>query len=190
MSLLAAGVILWSITHLFPAIAPARRDRFIARLGRQPYRGLFSLVIVASLVMIVIGWQRTALAAVYVPPLYGSLVVPLLLFVAFFLLAASHAPGNTKRWLRHPMLTGTVVWAVAHLLANGENRSVVLFGGIGLWAFVAIVLINRRDGAWQKPAPVPASRDLMTLVAAVAVFAIVAYVHPWLFGVSPWPALR
>lgn len=187
MGLLAAGVILWSITHLFPAIAPAVRDRCIARLGRQPYRGLFSLVIVTSLVLIVVGWQRTALAAVYVPPLVGSLVVPVLVFIAFFLLAASHAPGNTKRWLRHPMLTGTVVWAAAHLLANGDNRSVVLFGGIGLWAIVSIVLINRRDGARETPGPVPISRDLMTLVAAAVVYALIAYIHPWLFGVSPWP---
>jgi len=190
VSLLAAGVILFGATHLFPAIAPASRDRCIVRLGRQPYRGLFSIVIAASLVLIVIGWQRTTPAAVYAPPLFGSIVVPALIFIAFFLLAASHAPGNTKRWLRHPMLTGTVVWSVAHLLANGDDRSIILFGGIGLWAIVSILFINRRDAAWQKPGPVPASRDLMTLVAAAAVFAIVAALHSWLFGVSPWPALH
>ena len=87
------------------------------------------------------------------------------------------------------MLTGMAVWAGAHLLANGENRSVMLFGGLGVWAIIAMLTISLRDGAWEKPATVPFSRDLMTIVASAAIFALVLYFHETVFGVSPLPAM-
>jgi uncharacterized membrane protein len=87
------------------------------------------------------------------------------------------------------MLTGTILWSLAHLLANGDNRSVVLFGGLGLWAVVSILLVNRRDGVFSPPPAVPFTRDLMTLAGAAVVFAVVALLHRWLFGVSPFPGL-
>ena len=57
------------------------------------------------------------------------------------------------------------------------------------WALVAIFTINRRDGAWEKPAAVPFSRDLMTVVASAILFAIVVYFHEAVIGVSPLPAM-
>jgi len=111
------------------------------------------------------------------------------MLLAFVLFAAANAPGNTKRFLRHSMLTGMAVWAGAHLLANGDNRSLVLFGGLGVWAILAMLAINRRDSVWEKPPAVAFSRDLMTIVAATAIFAIVLYFHETVFGVSPLPAM-
>jgi uncharacterized membrane protein len=86
------------------------------------------------------------------------------------------------------MLTGTVVFSIAHLLANGDQRSLVLFGGIGLWAVISIVLINRRDGDWQRPPAVSLAKDAMTLVGTIVIFAIVVFLHPYLFGANalPW----
>ena len=187
MAVLIAGVLLWSVLHLFPVALPAARARVSERLGANAYRGLFSLFILAALALMVVGWRQADPAPLYLPPLYGNPLVAVLVFVSFFLFAASHAPGNIKRWLRHPMLTGTVLWSVAHLLANGDDRSVVLFGGLGVWALVSIFLINRRDGAFTPPPAVPLSRDLKTLAGAAVVFVVVALIHRWLFGVSPFP---
>ncbi|MDX1517677.1 MAG: NnrU family protein [Woeseiaceae bacterium] len=187
MLLLIAGVTLWSLVHLFPSLYPSARERLIARLGDGPYRGLFSLDIVIAIVLIVVGWRSADVQPVYVAPLYGSVIVTALMFVSFLLFAGASAPGNLKRWLRHPMLTGTVVWSVAHLLANGDNRSIVLFGGIGLWAIVAMLTINRRDGARQRPPPVPLSRDAMTVAGTAIIFGIVLFLHRYLFGVSALP---
>lgn len=189
MGLLSTGVIVWSVVHWFPAALPAVRNRLAGRLGAGPYRGLFSLAILLSLVLMIIGWRNSSVQSWYVPPLLGSPLVPLLVLVAFFLFAAANAPGNTRRFLRHPMLTGMILWSVAHLLANGDNRSVILFGGLGLWAFVSIVLINRRDRVYTPPPAVPFTRDLMTFAGALVVFAVVALLHRWLFGVSPFPGL-
>lgn len=187
MSTLVAGVLLWCVVHLFPSLAPAARTRLVLRLGRKPYRGLFAGLIVAALGLIVIGWRNVTLVNVYAPPFYGGLLVPLLMFVSFYLLAAASAPGNAVRILRHPMLLGTVIWASAHLLANGDNRSIVLFGGFGLWALLEIILVNRREKSWRRPASVPFRKDLLTLAASGVVFGVVLYLHGFLFGVSPIP---
>ncbi len=189
MGLLLTGVLMWSLLHWFPAALPAARTRIAGGLGARAYRGLFSLAILVSLVLMVIGWRNSTVESWYMPPLLGNAVVPVMLLLAFFLFAAANAPGNTKRFLRHPMLTGTIVWSAAHLLANGDNRSIVLFGSLGIWALVSILLINRRDGAYVPPPPAPLTRDLMTLAGAAVVFAVVALLHRWLFGVSPFPGL-
>ena len=161
----------------------------IAWMGPGFYRAGFALDIVIALVLIVVGWRMAPVEPLYVPPLLGSPVVAGMMLLSFVLFAAANAPGNIKRFLRHPMLTGMVVWAGAHLLANGETRSAILFGGLGTWALVAMFTINRRDGTWEKPAAVPFSRDLMTVVASAVLFAIVIYFHEAVIGVSPLPAM-
>lgn len=187
MAYLIAGVVFWSGIHLFPSLAPTARANLAGKLGENGYKGLFALDTLIALGLIIYGWRSADVAAWYVPPLLGSPVVTLLVLLAFFLFAAANAPGNTRRFLRHPMLIGVIVWGLAHLLANGENRSVVLFGGFALWALISIITINRRDGRWQKPAAVSPLKDVMTAVASVVVFAIVLFGHQWAFGVSPLP---
>lgn len=187
MAFLVAGVVLWAIVHLFPSLAPGARATLVKGMGENLYKGLFSIDIVIALALIVYGWRTTEVATWYVPPLLGSPIVSALVFVAFFLFAATHAPGNTKRFLNHPMLTGTAVWGIAHLLANGENRSVILFGGMALWAVISIVTITRRDRPYEKPEPAPLAKDLMTLVASAVVYALALFGHQWAFGVSPIP---
>jgi uncharacterized membrane protein len=184
MTLLTVGVLLWSVVHLFPSIAPRAREMLVERLGNNPYRGLFAAAIVTSLVLIIIGWRSASVAGLYPPPLLGSPIVPALVLLAFILLAAANAPTNIRRFIRHPMLTGVVVWGVAHLLANGENRSVVLFGGMSLWALISIFSISHRDGPREKPATLAVTKDVITVAVSCVVFAAVLYFHGALFGVS------
>ena len=88
-----------------------------------------------------------------------------------------------------PPMAAVILWGVAHLLTNGTNRAIVLFGGLMLWAVLEIVLCNKRDGEWQKPAKAAVKSDVITVVAGVVVFAVVAYFHPNLFGVDAIPGL-
>jgi len=189
MTLLVIGVLVWSATHLVPSVTPGIRGNLVGRLGEKPYRGLFALIILIALTLIVLGWRSAELQALYTPPLYGSVFITVLMFISFLLFAAANAPGNIKRILRHPMLTGTIVWSAAHLLANGDNRSVVLFGGIGLWALISIVTINRREGPWTRPAAVSPTKDAMTVVGTAVIFAIVLYLHHLVLGVSALPGV-
>jgi uncharacterized membrane protein len=108
------------------------------------------------------------------------------MLIAFVLFFAPYPPNNIKRLLRHPQLTGVLCWGVGHLLANGEGRSIVLFGGLALWALLEMVLINRRDGAWQKPQPAPRKNDIILAAAGLGAYVIFAMAHQWLFGFSPF----
>jgi uncharacterized membrane protein len=185
--LLVLGVLLWSAVHLLPCAGASVRAGLVERLGEGPYKGLFALSIVISVVLMVLGWRSTDPRLVYLPPVWTIPISDVLMLVALFLFVASALPTNVKRILRHPQLTSIVIWAGAHLLSNGDTRSLVLFGGLGAWAIVAMLAINRRDGAWRKPDPLPFSAELKPLVGAIVAFGVLFAVHPWFAGVSPMP---
>ncbi len=186
MTWLVLGVLLFAAVHLLPT-APRARGFAVERLGLQPYKGLFSLAAIGGIALIAVGWRSTPPSPLYAPPGWGALAASPVAFVALLLFAASGVPSNLKRFVRHPQLSGVIAWAIAHLLANGDSRSLVLFGGIGLWAVLAMRLANRRDGAWQRPERLPLSAELKPLVAAAVVFAILFAAHPYIAGVSLLP---
>ena len=186
MSLLIAGLLLFTVVHLLPAVSPDMRSRLAEKLGENAYRAVFSSVIVASLVIIVFGWKAATPTAVYPPPASGGVLISTLVFFGFVLFATSKARSNYRRLIRHPQMLAIILWSVAHLLVNGDSRSVVLFGGLGIWAVVEIVLCNKRDGEWQKPDVVPFSADMIVAVIAGVAFAAMFFLHRALFGVLPY----
>ncbi len=188
MALLIAGIALWTITHIFPAAAPGVRNMLVKKLGEGLYKGLFALDIVFALVLIVLGWKATIPAAIYAPPLYASPVPAILMAIALVLFVASSTANNLKRFVRHPQMTAVLFWAAGHLLANGDDRSIVLFGGLGVWAALEIIFISRREGRWKKSPSVPHLKDVIVAVIAAIVFATLLYLHAALFGVTAIPA--
>ncbi len=187
MTLLIAGLLLWIVVHAFPAVAPAKRAALQQKLGRQPYRGVFSLFILASLLMIVFGWKAATPTGVYVPPMMPGLVSSLLVLAGLILFFASQFNGHLKRITRHPQMLGTILWASAHLLTNGDSRSVALFGSLAAWALFEIVMINRRDRAAGESVTFEAAAkfDALAVVVGGVVFALVGHFHMQLFGVAP-----
>ena len=102
MTLLLAGVILWFVAHSFPAIAPAKRDALVAKLGEQPYRGVFSLVIIASLIMIVFGWKNAVPGAIYAPPLGPGIVSSVLVLAGLVSVSNTHLRAHeTERLISY-----------------------------------------------------------------------------------------
>lgn len=181
---LMLGVGLWTGAHLLPSVGSATRSRWIKKLGEQRYKGCFSLALIAAIVLMVIGWRSSGFVPVYGTPSWGALAANVGVFAALVLFVASGVPTNLKRGIRHPQLTGVAVWAGSHLLANGDQRSLVLFGGLGAWAIVSMLAINRRDGAWQKPEPLPMSAELKPVLGAILVYAALFFAHPYFAGVS------
>ncbi len=178
------GVGLWVVLHFIPSLGRGLRTSLIASLGEKTYKIAFAVGVVASIVLMVIGWRAAVPADIYTPPAWGAPVAVVLVLVAFLLFGFARAKTNVKRVIRHPQLTGLVVWAIAHLLANGDSRSVVLFGVLGLWALVEMALINRREGAWVRPDAVPMATEIRPIVASVIIFAVLLAAHPFLFGVA------
>jgi uncharacterized membrane protein len=184
--MLVAGVLLWSAVHLFTALAAGARQRLLDRYGRGPYRGIYSLLILASVVLMVLGWRGSAPVAAYAAPAGMHEATIALMLVAMVLFVAGRAPTDVRRVLRHPQLTGVALWGAAHLLSNGDSRSLVLFGGLGLWALVEMMLINRRDGAWERPEPFGSRRTAIATLIGVAAWIVLGLVHPWIAGVRVW----
>jgi uncharacterized membrane protein len=184
MVMLSAGILLWAVVHLIPGPAHTIRQKIIAAIGEKPYKGVFSLTLLLALALIIFGWRSTEPQLVYLPPAWGGLAAILLMPVAIFLFGASHARTRVKRFIRHPQLSGVVTWSVAHLLANGDDRSLLLFGGLGIWALLEIAVINGREGAWIKPEAPPVATEIKLLVITIVVFAVLLYLHPKFAGVA------
>lgn len=184
MVLLVLGVALWWLAHLFAVVEPPPRAALITKLGEGPYKGLFSLAILASIGLMIVGWRGASPRVLYASPSWAFTASLVLVFVALVFLVASSVPSNLKRLVRHPQLTGMATWAAGHLLSNGDSRSLVLFGALGVWALLSMVLINRRDGAWQRPQPRPASAEVLVLVIAVGAFAALYAAHALFAGVA------
>jgi uncharacterized membrane protein len=185
MALFIAGITLFCLVHMFPALAPASRENLAFKLGENRYKGIYSLLILAGLVLIVFGWKSTLPRAVYAPPLLPGPVPSALVFVGLVLFFASQMNGHFKRTLRHPQMIGTICWATSHLLTNGDSRSLILFGSLAVWAVLEIVLCNRRDGPRAELPAASAKFDLVAIVVGAVVFAIVGHFHLRLFGVMP-----
>ena len=178
---LILGVLLWSGSHLGKRLAPASR----ARAG-DGGRGIVALGSALGIVLMVLGyrawdsdtfwWGRSAATA-------G--INNLLVLVAFYLAAASGMKTRAMRLLRHPLLIGVILWSVAHLLVNGDPPSLVLFGGLGLWAALEIVLVNRAVPNWTKPAPAPLGKEIGAVVGGILVYAVAGWIHG-LLGYPPF----
>ncbi|MFT5395916.1 MAG: putative membrane protein, partial [Gammaproteobacteria bacterium] len=83
----------------------------------------------------------------------------------------------------HPQLTGLVLWSIGHLMANGDNRSIILFSSLGVWAIIEMILISRREGVWGKPEPVSAKNDVITVIGGCVLYAVLLMAHPYLTGI-------
>ena len=183
MTILIAGILLWSVVHLFTALGVQQRGRLLDRMGSGPYRGTYSLLLILSIVLMVLGWRSTTPSVVYTPDPALRPVTLALMYVALTLFFSHRAPTDIRRVLRHPQLTGLLTWAVAHLISNGDSRSVVLFGGLGLWAIVEMIVINRRDGAWIRPEPAGMPKSLIPLAIGAVAWVLIGFLHPWIAGV-------
>ena len=184
MVLLILGVVVWSGVHCVPAVAVPLRSKCIDALGPGIYQLVYSLVIFASLAMMIFGWRSAVSAPVYTPPAWGASAAFVLMVIMSLLFVASYAKTNLKRLVRHPQLSSVLVLSIAHLLANGDDRSLILFGGLGVWAIAAMILIGKRDGDWIKPDAVGVKEELLTVVVAAVVFAVFLFAHPYISGVA------
>lgn len=188
MTLLVLGLALFFLLHLVPIFAREARGSVISRIGAMPYKGLFALASISSLFLVYKGWTLTDPVLVYEAPRWAFHVAALLVLVGFILFIASNAPTNIRRIIRHPQLTAIILWALGHLMVNGDTRSLLFFGGFFVWSLITILGSNHRDGAWAKPAPVGKVKDVVTVLIGLVLYGVFAvWAHEWLIGVSPIP---
>lgn len=185
MTMLLAGLILLLGSHSVSLFGSAWRDRAVARMGRGPWMGLYSLASLAGLILVVSGFgtarqNGTLLYAPLSPRLALILMIPV-----FPLALASILPGHIRMAVRHPLMLAILLWSTAHLLANGSSADVLLFGAFLVWAMAEWFSQDQRSRP-ARPARSPRQNDAVAVVGGLALYiAFVGGLHHWLFGVSP-----
>ena len=189
MTLLIIGIIVMIGIHLVPAY-PDLRDRLIGRLGQNGYRAFFSLVSTLGLVLLVWGFARAPIIQVWSPPGWTRYVAMVLMLPVFILLIAAYLPGEIKAKLRHPFLAAIKFWALAHLIANGDLASILLFGSFLAYAVFDRITLKRRSetGLVTVPATGPPRNDVISVVGGLLLYVVfLVWLHPLLIGTSPLP---
>ncbi|MCP3687314.1 MAG: NnrU protein [Gammaproteobacteria bacterium] len=186
MTTISTGLLIWVVVHLFPSVFSGQRQKLISRIGSNSYQGLFAILIVSSLVLIVMGWRNTVPTQIYLPAEQFRLPAVLLTVVGFIVMVAAKFPATRLKFiLRHPQLTGVLIWAIAHLSMNGDSRSLLVFSVIGLWCLVSMFTISRRDGEWLKPTQAASwGQELVVLTIGLIVAATAMYFHQYLSGIA------
>jgi uncharacterized membrane protein len=190
MTILILGLIILLGGHSLTMFRDTRAG-LIARLGEGPYKGLYSLVALIGLAMVIYGFG-TYRAAGYIqiwnPPVWTRHIALLLMLPAMILLVSAYTNGRIKRIMRHPMLVAVKIWALAHLLANGDLGSILLFGLFLAYAVVDRITIKRRGEVGDEHGIAGSSSstgDIVAVVGGLLVYAAFAmWLHPLLIGVS------
>jgi len=174
MLILSLGLVIFVAAHLFKRLAPGVR----AGMGDRG-KGVVALVLLVSVVLMVLGYRSADYVPVYTPMAGMGHLNNLLMLFAVYLYGVGGTKGTLYPLIRHPMLWGTVVWAGSHLLVNGDQASVLLFGVLGLWALLEMVLINRA-AVWVRPVNGRGIKgDAMNAVGVVVLYGLIAGVHIW-----------
>ena len=184
---LVCGLALFVGGHLATTMR-ARRAALIDRLGQNLYLTLYSLAAAAGLALIAYGFGRYRAGGwidIWYPGGAARQVAIWLTLPAIVLMVASYVRGRIYTTLKHPMLIGVVVWSAAHLLANGDLGSIILFGGLLGWALYDLWTLRGRADPGAPPIPVGGrANDAIAIAAGVVVFLVLAVVfHPIVIGV-------
>ena len=191
LTYLVAGLLLFLGVHSTRVFANDWRNKTLARIGEKPFKGVYTLLSLAGFVLLVWGYGQARQQGLMLwnPPVAMRHLAALLTLVAFVLLTAAYVPGNQiKAKLHHPMVLGTKVWALAHLLANGSLADTVLFGSFLLWSVLLFAASRRRDRREQTVyAPGNAKATAITVAVGVVAWAVFAFcLHRVVIGVSPF----
>ncbi len=188
MLVLVVGLVVFLGIHSVRIAAPGWRAERIATMGENRWRLIYAVVSAIGLLLIVWGYSLAwpSSPVLWDSPVWTKHVAAALMPFALIALVASQIPGGRiKKMLKHPMLVSIKIWAVAHLLANGDLASILLFGSFLAWAVVDRISVKRRGDAGPAVAG-PVKWDVIAVVGGIVVYLVfIGGLHLWLFGADP-----
>ncbi|TCM79187.1 NnrU family protein [Rhizobium sp. BK068] len=191
MALLIVGIVIFLGLHLIRVIAPGLRQSMIDRLGESGWKGVYSVVSILSLILLIYGFgqARQVTGMLYDPPVWMAHIALTLMLLAMICLAASLLPaGHIAVKTKHPMVLSVKIWALSHLLANGETSSVLLFSAFLAWGVILRIALKRRERAGEltRRPFVSGKYDLYAAIIGVVAWALITFkLHELLIGVAP-----
>lgn len=181
MTVLITGLTLFVALHLIPSVPPLRTG-LVASLGETKYRAIFAALSFAGLALIIWGFSKAEFQPVYQPLTWGRSLAFGLVPIAVILFAAANMPTHIRAFVRHPMLAGLFLWAVAHLAANGDLRSILLFGALGAYSVVATISVVMRSKQSSQEKTPRWIMDVVATASGIVVAGLLAKFHGALFG--------
>jgi uncharacterized membrane protein len=164
------------------------RAQVIAATGEAGYKIGYTLASFVGLALIIWGfgvYRATGWINVWNPPTALRHIAVALMLPAVIMVVASYIRGRIYTTLKHPMLAGIKLWAVAHLLANGDLGSILLFGSFLAWAVFDRISLKHRTDAGAPPIPVGGpGNDLIAIAVGIVAYLALAFAfHPVVIGV-------
>jgi uncharacterized membrane protein len=190
MTPLIIGLLIFFGIHLVPTQRDLR-DGLIERFGAGAYKAAFSVISLVGFVLIVIGYGKLQVLAgknpqIWVPPTWTTHIALPLMIISMILLVAANIPSNIKRIAKHPMLLAVKIWALAHLLANGDLASMVLFGSFLAYAVFDRISVKNRPVPDGPAATGGVTGDILAIAGGLVLYAaFVFFLHEKLIGVAP-----
>jgi len=185
MVLLVLGLVFFLGIHSVRVFAPAARENFIASRGEGAWKGFYSILSILGIIILIYGYGQARLDNVYFysAPVWVAHVQWLLMLFAMILLVASQLPaGRIRKTLKNPQLIGVKVWAIGHLLVNGDLASILLFGGFLIWAVLVVISTKKRDQT--LPDTTSTMGDVLSVIIGIGIWlAFALWLHEWLIGV-------
>jgi uncharacterized membrane protein len=191
MLVMVIGLALFFAIHLVPT-SPELRNGLVARFGLMGYRAVFSILALIGLVLIILGFHKLQLhpgknPQLWVPPLWTRHITLALMLPAMIALVAAYVPSRIHTMLKHPMLVAIKLWALAHLLANGDLGALLLFGSFLAYAVYDRISVKRRHALGPLGDKTgPWFNDVIVLVVGMGLYLVfLMWAHQFLIGVSP-----
>jgi uncharacterized membrane protein len=189
MLLLIVGLLVFLGIHLLPTVPDLRRG-LAERFGENAFKIAFSVVSIAGFALIVIGFHKLQMhpgknVQLWDPPGWTRHIAYALMLPAMILLAAAYVPSRIRTAVRHPMLAAIKLWALAHLLVNGDLASALLFGGFLAYAIYDRISVKKRGALGPLgPREGGLSGDVLAVAIGLALYAFMAFIgHSVLIGV-------
>jgi len=186
-AILIAGLALFLAPHVFTAFREPRQG-VIASIGENAYKIVYSIISLAGLALIFYGYSQyraTGWINVWDPPAWTRHVAVALVWPAIICFVATYSPGRIKTVLKHPTLVGLKLWALAHLLSNGDLGSIVLFGALLAYAVFDRISLKHRTDPGVPPIPVGGVKnDVIAVVGGTVLYLLLGWwFHPYVIGV-------
>jgi uncharacterized membrane protein len=186
MLTLILGILVFLGAHTFTTFREARAG-LIQQYGLNAFKAAYSVVSLLGFILIVWGFARYRAddwVQVWTPPVGTRHLTIALMWFAFVALACMNpAPGRIRGWLRHPMLVAIKIWALAHLLANGDLGGMILFGSFLAWAIYDRIAVKRRGDLGAPRQASFTQADIVALVVGTVAYIAMIFLHPYLIGV-------
>lgn len=181
MAMLVAGLLLFFAVHLFPSLR-SQRQRLMDHVGPNRYKMVFSVLSIIGLTLIAWGYSNAGYREIWASPSWGRSLAPFFMLPACYAFVASGTASNLKRFIRSPLAWSVLLWALIHLLNNGDLASALLFGSFALYALFNMWSTRQRPE--PELVPITARREAMLMCVSVLMYIALLMFHPALFGVA------